>query len=148
MNASGKCLDLIRRFEGCRLQAYLDSVGVATIGFGHTGPDVHMGDIITPARAGELLAIDVTRFERGINAWLDMPVTQGQFDAMVAFAFNVGLGNLRGSTLFRKVLSGDFAGAASEFGKWTHAGKNPDGTPRVLPGLVARREAERLLFVA
>lgn len=148
MNASGKCLDLIRRFEGCRLQAYLDSVGVATIGFGHTGPDVHMGDIITPARASELLAIDVTRFGRGINAWLDMPVAQGQFDAMVAFAFNVGLGNLRGSTLFRKVLSGDFAGAAAEFGKWTHAGKNPDGTPRVLPGLVARREAERLLFIA
>jgi lysozyme len=140
MKISPKGLDLIQRFEGCKLTAYLCPAGVITIGYGHTGADVRKGMTIKPFEADSLLADDLARFEVGVSEVINSPMTQGQFDAMVSFAFNLGLGALRGSTLARKFKQGDHAGAAGEFSKWVWAGG------KMLPGLVKRRLAEKLLF--
>lgn len=141
MKISKQGLDLIKRFEGCELSAYQDSVGVWTIGYGHT-VTARQGMRITQSEAGELLAEDIPRYEVGVLSMVKVKLSQGQFDALVSFAFNLGLGNLGRSTLLRKVNYGDPAGAALEFKRWTRAG----GV--VLNGLVRRREAERVLFVS
>lgn len=133
---------LIKRFEGCELKAYRCPAGVWTVGFGHTGPDVRAGVVITAARADELLRRDLARFEAGVARLVRVPVTPNQFGALVSFAYNVGLGNLAASSLLRKLNRGDYTGAAGEFGKWTKA------AGRALPGLVRRRAAERELFEA
>jgi len=140
MKISPKGLDLIQRFEGCKLTAYLCPAGVLTIGYGHTGPNVRKGMTIEPFEADNLLADDLARFEVGVSEVINKPMTQGQFDALVSFAFNLGLGALRGSTLASKFKQGDHAGAAGEFPKWVWAGG------KMLPGLVKRRLAEKLLF--
>jgi lysozyme len=141
---SAACLDLIKRSEGVRLSAYPDP-GTGgdpwTIGYGHTGPEVHRGLVWTQAQADAALALDVARFADKVEKLIgDAATTQGEFDALVSFAFNVGAGNLASSTLLRKHKAGDKAGAAAEFGKWTHA------AGRVLPGLVTRRAAEAALY--
>lgn len=141
MKISQAGIDLIKRFEGCRLHAYLDSVGVPTIGYGST-EGVTMGDSITQAEAETLLLEDLQRFERCVTELVTVPIDQSAFDALVSFAFNLGCGNLKGSTLLKLVNAGDFAAASKEFGKWSHAGG------KVLPGLVARRQAESDLFMA
>jgi len=137
---SEKGLQLVKNFEGCRLTAYFDAVGVLTIGWGHTGVDVTPGKTITQEQAEEMLLSDLGRFERGVETAVVVGITQGQFDALVSFAYNLGLGALRESTLLRKLNMGDYIGAADEFGKWVHAGS------QVLPGLVRRRAAEAALF--
>lgn len=136
-------LDLIKSFEGLSLKAYPDpGTGGApwTIGYGHTGPDVSPGLVITEAKADELLRKDVARFEQGVRDLAGTHGTQHQFDALVSFAFNVGLENLRRSTLLRKHNEGDYSGAAAEFPKWNKA------AGRVLTGLTRRREAEARLY--
>lgn len=134
-------LDLIKRFEGLRLDAYPDP-GTGgepwTIGYGHTG-GVKRGDRITQAQADAFLRQDVARFEEAVRK-LAPKTTQGQFDALVSFAFNVGEGALRGSTLLRKHNEGDHAGARAEFGKWVNA------NGRRLEGLVRRRAAEAAMY--
>lgn len=130
---------LIVRFEGERLAAYLCPAGVWTIGVGHTGPDVRPGLRIAQARSRALLAQDLARFEQAV-ARLAPVATQAQFDALVAFAFNVGIAALAGSTLLRKHEAGDYAGAAAEFARWNRAGG------KTLPGLTARRAAEARLY--
>lgn len=141
---SGRGVALIEQAEGCRLTAYPDPGSGGdprTIGSGHTGPDVHEGLTITQAQADALLRQDLARFERGVAALVaGHATTQGQFDAMVSFAFNLGIGALAGSSLLRLHRQGAFGAAAAEFGKWTHAGG------RVLPGLVRRRAAEAALY--
>jgi len=135
---------LIQNFEGCHLKAYPDPKTGGdpwTIGYGHTGKDVAKGQVITQMRAEELLRADLARFEAGVSAALTRPVTQSQFDAIVSFAFNCGLGALRGSTLLRMVNSGHIEIAADEFLKWISR-----GTP-VEKGLLRRRKAERALFL-
>jgi len=129
---------LVRHFEGCKLVAYQDSGGTWTIGWGHTGPDVTPGLRITQERADQLLARDLAIFEAAVTYAIRVFLKQCQFDAMVAFAFNVR--GWRGSTLIKKLNAGDFAGAAAEFPKWCHAGGE------VLDGLVLRRAAEQRLF--
>lgn len=141
MKTSAAGIALIKRFESCRLTAYRDSVGVLTIGWGHTGK-VWLGMVVTQEQADALLAADVQRFERGVAALLKVPVTQGQFDALVSFAFNCGLGNLGSSMLLRKLNAGDVNGAATEFPRWNKAGGS------VLRGLTLRREAEQRLFMS
>lgn len=131
---------LIRHFEGCRLESYLCPAGVWTVGVGHTGPDVNPGMRITQAQADALLDKDLERFELGVAELVKVRLDQDESDALVSFAFNLGLGNLKSSTLLRKLNSGDFSGACAEFHKWTRA----DG--KVLPGLVKRRAAEAALF--
>lgn len=139
MHTSQKGLDLIKSFEGLRLSAYKDVVGVVTIGYGTTS-GVKMGDTITKERAEELLRDDVKRFEDQVLRLVKVPLTQGQFDALVSFTYNLGAANLGNSTLLRLLNAGDYKGAAAQFDRWTKAGG------KELPGLVKRRAAERALF--
>jgi len=141
MNVSDDGIDLIKQFEGCRLKAYLCPAGVWTIGYGHTG-GVNKGDVITEDDADDLLRADLVRFERSVLRLVRVPLSQGQFDALVSFAFNLGGGALQRSTLRQKLNRGDYEGAAEQFMKWTRAGG------RVLAGLVRRRQAEYELFVS
>jgi lysozyme len=133
-------LELTRSFEGLRLAAYQDVVGIWTIGYGHTGADVHEGQVITEFVAEALLRADVAPCVACVNRAVTAPIAQHQFDALVDFAFNAGRGNLRRSTLLQKVNLGDFAGAAVQFGLWVNA----DGVKQ--PGLVRRRAAEAAMF--
>lgn len=141
MKISDKGLALIKKYEGLRLKAYKCPAGIWTVGYGSTGPHVKSGMEITEAQANALLMLDVSRFETGVNA-LASCKTQGQFDALVSFAFNLGLGNLDSSTLLKKHKAGDYAGAADQFPRWNKS----DGM--ALPGLVKRRAAERELYVS
>lgn len=142
-------LGKLKQWEGLRLEAYQDSGGVWTIGYGHTGPDVRKGLRITEARAEELLAADLSRFERGVNNGVKVPLTDNQFGALVSFAFNVGLGDPRNkkapvgfltSTLLRKLNAGNYNAVPSELAKW----KYDNG--KVVQGLVNRRAAEAGLW--
>jgi lysozyme len=134
---------LIQAAESCKLEAYPDpGVGwkLPTIGWGHTGPDVVRGLKIGQAIADELFDSDVLAKEGLVLAAVHRaPLTQGQFDALVSFAYNCA--GWQNSTLVRMVNEGNFTAAADEFPKWCHA----DG--RVLPGLVTRRAAERAMFL-
>lgn len=141
MKTSQRGIDLIKSFEGCELRAYKDAVDVWTIGYGHT-VGVKEGDVITQAQAGRMLADDLVIYEQGVQSLVKRTLTQGQFDALVSFAFNVGLGALGKSTLLRLLNSGDYASASQQFARWNKAGG------RVLSGLTRRREAERALFVS
>lgn len=152
MKTSANGLAVIKHFESCQLVAYRDSVGIPTIGWGHTGPEVAMGMRITQTRADELLAADLAKFEAIVAGAVPGPLKQGEFDALVSFCFNVGpgakgrkdglvtLASGSPSTLLRKVNARDFAGAVDEFPKWTKAG----GV--ALKGLIRRRAAEQALF--
>lgn len=141
MKISQRGLDLIKRFEGLKLTAYRCPAGVLTVGYGSTGPHVKQGMVITEAEAEALLRKDVARFEDGVNHIVG-PCTQGQFDALCSFAFNLGLGALMSSTLLKRHKAGDFARAADQFLRWNRGGG------RVLPGLTKRRAAERQLYLS
>jgi lysozyme len=152
LTVSAAGLKLIQQFEGCerrkgaprgRVKAYVDPVGVLTIGWGHTnatGRKFTVDTTWTIAECEEVLREDMTKFEAGVRALAKVELAQCQFDALVSFAYNCGLGNLKSSTLLRKANRRDFAGAAREFAKWNKAGG------RVLPGLTRRRAAEAILF--
>ena len=134
-------LRLIKDFEGLRLNAYQDAVGVWTIGYGHTNT-AYPGQRITTAQATALLRQDVANFENAVNRAVRVPLNENQFAALVSFAYNVGSGALNSSTLLRRLNAGDTFGAANEFLRWNRAGG------RVLAGLTRRREAERSLFLS
>lgn len=148
-------VSLIEHFESCRLTAYWDSYGKCwTIGWGHTGPDVYKELVITQIVADTLLEQDLIACENAVKKFFaGVPLTRGQFDALVSFFYNVGAGkrgiksglfvltNGQPSTLARQVLGRDYAGAAEEFSKWIYSG----GVP--LRGLERRRRAERQLFL-
>lgn len=140
MQTSNNGMSLIKRFEGLKLQAYRDSVGIPTIGYGHT-QGVKMGDTITGEQADKFLREDLQVAELTINANVKVKLSQAQFDALASFVFNLGSGNFVKSTLLKKLNAGDYAGAAGEFGKWVNAGG------KQLPGLVKRRAAEREVFL-
>lgn len=140
MKISDAGLQLIMSFEGCRLEAYLDAANIWTIGYGHTGSDVHRGLKISDDHAEELLREDLAQAEAAVNKLVTMPLTRDQFDALVSLAFNIGLNALRRSTLLRKINDGDYEGAVREFSRWIYAGG------RILPGLVKRRDDEAKLF--
>ena len=141
MKCSEDGLALIRKYESCRLEAYLDSVNIPTLGFGHTA-GVKMGDTCTQEQADTWLEADVQAAVRCVAQSVTGVLTQGQIDALVSFVFNLGCGALRGSTLLRKLNAGEDDAAAQQFLKWDHAGG------KVLAGLSARREAEMELFLA
>jgi len=141
-NTSGKMREMIEGWEGLRLDAYLDPVNIPTIGYGHTGPDVHLGQVITQEQADQLLANDLHKFETAVNGMAGENTTQGQFDAMVSFSFNLGSGALQSSTLLKKLLLGEYQEAAAEFLKWDHAG----GVE--LEGLEERREGESEVYLS
>jgi lysozyme len=141
MQTSEKGLDLIRKYEGLRLAAYVCPGGKLTIGYGHTGPDVTPGKKINAEQANALLVKDVQRFESAVESLVTVPMTQGMFDALISFSFNLGAGSLKSSTLLKKLNADDLDGAADEFLKWNKA------KGKVLAGLTARRESERELFL-
>lgn len=143
VNKAGR--DLIKQFEGCKLKAYKCPAGLTTIGFGSTfyedGTKVKEGDVITQARAEELLNNIVDDFAKQVDALVKSNVTANNFSALVSFAFNVGMGNFRRSTLLRKVNADPKdPSIKAEFLKWTRANNV------VLKGLVRRREAEAKLY--
>lgn len=142
MNISNKGVNLIKEFEGLELKAYKDSVGVLTIGYGSTGPHVTVDMTITESQAETLLKKDLSRFEKGVEDLVTVPLNQNQFDALVSFSFNLGLGNLKSSTLLRKLNSLDYIGAANEIPRWDKAGG------KILKGLTRRRLAEKELFLS
>ena len=139
MRVSTAGLALIKRFEGLRTEAYRCPAGVWTIGYGSTR-GVREGMRITEAQAEALLLRDVERFERAVAGMVEVPITQGQLDALVSFAFNLGPEALRRSTLLKRLNASEYAKAAQEFARWNRAGG------RVLPGLTKRRAAERAMF--
>ncbi len=133
-------LAFTKRFEGLRLTAYPDATGVWTIGYGHTGPGIHEGLTITEHQAEIFLECDIVRAATGVNRLVTATIRQNQFDALVDFAFNLGVAALSGSALLRYVNAGDFASAAAEFPKWAHV------KGQTIPGLLLRRQAEAALF--
>jgi len=152
MKTSRAGIDLIKEFEGLRLQAYLCPAGKPTIGYGHTKTvtldDVKKKRKITEEVADSLLAADIISFEKSVSNLVEVELTQGQFDALVSFAFNFGAGKLQNSTLLRLVNQEKFLQAADEFPKWVNV-RNPEtGKLEKLPGLMRRRQAEKQLFLS
>lgn len=138
----GCCVPFIKEFEGCRLTPYRCSAGVLTIGYGHTGADVHEGMSISQADAEKLLIDDLNRFQKELAPLVAMPITEGQFIALMSFAFNLGISAFKRSTLRRELNAGNVEAAADEFLKWVNAGGQP------FEGLRRRRSAERELFLS
>ncbi|MEP9070494.1 lysozyme [Enterobacter hormaechei] len=146
MQTSEKGIALIKQFEGCKLTAYQDSVGIWTIGYGWTQPvdgkPIRAGMTIKQETAERLLKTGLVSYESDVSRLVKVGLTQGQFDALVSFTYNLGARSLSTSTLLRKINAGDYAGAADEFLSWNKAGG------KVLNGLTRRREAERALFLS
>ena len=138
-------IDLISSFEGIRLNAYDDGVGVWTIGIGTTiypnGTKVKKGDKCTEEQALKYLQHDLKSFEKTVNDSVKVPLSPNQFDALVSLSYNIGSGAFKNSTLLKKLNAKDYAGAADQFLVWNKGGG------KVLKGLVRRRDAERALFL-
>jgi len=153
---SKSCLEMLKHHEGVRTRPYRCPALLWTVGVGHVIDPAHIGvklderknlpippswdRVLTMAEVDSILAEDLVRFERGVLRLCPQNLTQGRFDALVSFSFNVGLGNLQRSTIRMKHNRGDFAGAAEAFMDWTKAGG------KVLPGLVKRRKDEVSLY--
>jgi GH24 family phage-related lysozyme (muramidase) len=148
---SSSCIALVQQFEGCAKKqadgtfaAYPDPGTGAdpwTIGWGSTGLDIKPGLVWTQQQCDDRLEQDITGFAiRVAGAIGAAPTSQHQFDAMVSFAYNIGVANLAGSTLLKLHKAGDFAGAQQQFGRWNKA------AGKVLPGLTRRRAAEAALY--
>ena len=131
--------NLLKKFEGCKLKAYRCPANVCTIGYGHTSaagaPQVVDGMIITQADAEDILKRDIVKYEIAVMDLVKVKLTQNQFDVLVDFAYNAGVGNLKSSTMLKKVNAGDLDAVPAELMKWTKGGG------KVLPGLVRRRQA-------
>lgn len=156
MNVSPKAIEMICHHEGIRNKPYRCAALLWTCGVGHVMypeqaklPLAERGSValkeednrvFSKEEIDAILRHDLERFERGVERFCPVPLTQGQFDALVSFAFNVGLGTLQRSTLRQKVLRGDMEGAAEEFLKYCLAGN------KILKGLQNRRKDERALF--
>ena len=142
---SNNGMKLLEQFEGLRLEAYLDSAGIATIGFGTikypNGSKVKLDDKVTKAQAKEYKLHDLKEFENTVNTSVKVPLTQNQYDALVSLSYNIGSGAFKNSTLLKKLNASDYKGAAEQFLVW-----NKVNSKRV-QGLVNRREAERNLFL-
>jgi GH24 family phage-related lysozyme (muramidase) len=151
MNPSDNCSKLIQKYEGCAkkrpdgsFEAYPDPGSGGdpwTIGWGSTGADIRKGVVWSQQQCDERFQEHLDEFAAGVSKAIgNARTTQSQFDAMVSFAYNVGLGNLSSSTLLRKHKAGDYAGAALEFARWNKA------AGKVLAGLTKRRAAEAALY--
>ncbi|EEJ8283266.1 lysozyme [Salmonella enterica] len=140
MEISINGINLIKRFEELKLRAYKCPADIWTIGYGHT-TGIEPDDVITEEQAILLLRQDIAKSERVVNQCVHVPLTQNQFDALTSFVFNLGVRRFRTSTLLKKLNAGDYDGASREFGRWVNVGS------KILPGLIRRREAERMLFL-
>ena len=145
MTPSNSCYNVIKYYEGCKLEAYICSAKIPTIGFGNTfyadGKPVKMGDRITLKQAEDLLPNIVLKFAQGVDRLVKRELLQCEFDALVSFAYNCGLGNLEKSNLLREVnKKGSALKIETEFLKWNKGGG------KVLEGLTRRRKTEALLY--
>lgn len=141
MEISQKGINLIKTFEGCRLEAYKCPAGVWTIGYGHTGADVSQGRKITKDEAERLFRQDLMIHCNNVSKLVKVPLTQNQFDALVSLEYNIGCGYFSNSTLLRLLNAKNYKGAAEQFAVWRLSGG------KVSPGLVRRRKAEQELFL-
>lgn len=136
-------LNLIKEFEGLKLEAYLCPARVPTIGYGTTvypnGEKVSLGDTCTEEEAHKYLISDVDKFENSVKKLVKVELNENQFSALVSFCYNLGAGNLKKSTLLRRLNSGDY-NVGNEFLKWNKA------SGKILKGLTRRRESEKQLF--
>lgn len=132
-------VDFVKKFEGCKLEAYRCPAGVWTIGVGHT-EGVQSGDTITQAEADKLLEGDLRKIAAALNPYVNVPVTKGMYIALLSLAFNVGATAVKKSTLLFHLNHGRYDDAAAEFDKWIYAGGKES------EGLKRRRAAERALF--
>ena len=158
MKVSDRCIEMIRHHEGVRFKPYKCPARLWTVGVGHVlypeqgkllldqrdGFQLKTEDarVFSAEEVNAILRYDLSRFESGVSKLLPVVLTQGQFDALVSFAFNLGLGGVQRSTLRQKVLRGEMEEAANEFLKFTRGGG------KILPGLVKRRNDERALFLS
>lgn len=133
--------DIIKESEGLELRAYKCPADVWTVGWGHTGPDVYEGLVVTLGEAEVLLERDLRASESAINYSVKVMLNQNQFDALVSLVFNIGAGAFKSSTLLKLLNAGDFKGAADQFLRWNKS------KGKVLGGLVTRRKKERELFL-
>ena len=140
MSPSDALIDFIKGWEELRLDAYLDAVGVPTIGYGRTA-DVQMGDTCTAEQAEKWLRDEVDETWHAIDQFIRQTLAQHEMDAVVSLTYNVGVGAISKSTLLSRLNNGDFGSAADEFLRWNRAGG------KVLAGLTKRRKAERAIFV-
>jgi lysozyme len=147
MKTSPNGLQLIRKYEGYKSTPYRCPAGLYTVGYGHViGNGLQLPDewnrTLSLGEINELLRTDLARFERGVLRYCPVYLTQSQFDALVSFSFNLGLGVLQRSTLRQKILRKDGEGAAKEILRYDKVGGRP------LKGLTRRRQAEYRLFTA
>ena len=140
MKISQAGVDAIKQYEALRLHAYLDGGGVWTIGWGHTS-GVYPGDECTEEEAQSMFEWDVAEVEDAINMYVDVDLEQGEYDALVSLAFNIGVPAFHGSTLLRLLNQDNKRAASLQFPRW-----NKDNG-KVIKGLVRRREAERKMFL-
>ena len=131
---------LTKGFEQCRLTAYPDVKGIPTIGWGHTGPEVYIGLVWTQEQADDTLPVDEQKAVDCVNNYVQVILTQHEFDALTDFVYNCGCEAFRTSTLLTKLNAGDYAGAADQLLLWDHAGA------AVVAGLLRRRTEERNEF--
>jgi|TARA_R100000426_G_C4822590_1_gene111125 lysozyme len=139
MKISAEGLALIKKFEGCELEAYQDAVGVWTIGYGHI-KGVKEGMTITKQQAEEMLLEELVEYENYVLEAVNHQLDQCMFDALVSWTYNLGPSNLNASTMLKVLNAGDYDGVPEQIKRWNKAGG------KVLTGLVRRREAEALLF--
>lgn len=142
MEPSQKAYDLIKHWEGVRLQSYQDEKGVWTIGYGCTGYNIVRGLTWTQSQADYALKDRVEAIGRILNGCIMSAITQNQFDSLLSLAYNIGQGAFRGSTILRLVNKRQFEEAAKEFPKWCHIGG------KTSTGLLNRRLSEQALFCA
>ena len=142
--------NLLKKFEGCKLKAYRCPAGILTIGYGHTSaagaPEVTEGMTITQKDAENILKNDLGKYEQPVAAMVKVELEQNQFDVLVDFVYNAGVGALKSSTLLKRVNAGDFDAVPDELMKWTK-GKIPGKGMQVLPGLLRRRQAESAWWI-
>lgn len=141
MEISEKGINFIKEVEGCELKAYKCSSGVWTIGYGHTGTDIKQGKEISLEKAERYLKNDLIRFCKAVNDLVTVELTQNQFDALVSFVFNVGVGAFSSSTMLRLLNEKKYKDAANQFDRWIYSGG------KVSDGLIRRRKMEKSYFI-
>ena len=140
MNISDDGFDIIKKFEGCELEAYKCAAGVWTIGYGHT-KDVQEGDKWTEEKSEFMLWRELEdEYEHYVNSLVTVPLNQCQFDALVSWVYNLGPNNLKSSSMLRVLNEGKYDEVPAQMKKWNKA------NGKVLAGLTRRREAEGLMF--
>ena len=139
--ATALAAELFKPFETCELEAYLCPAGVWTIGWGHTGPDVHPGLVISQDEADSLLVIDLHKAVEGVDAVIKVDLSPRQAGALISLTYNIGVEAFRDSTLLKLLNIGNYDGAALQFARWNKS------KGKVLNGLIRRRAAEAKMFV-